>query len=119
VSVVHDEAAFKNRVDELAVRQFVVGIRDARRKRRTAGFTLNFYDVDRAYPDAMLQLITQVDRFRRAHLSFDILTPADRRLNGLFRNANWAHLLAPSMYDPSDTSSDRHLPARRYLSCRS
>jgi signal transduction histidine kinase len=64
----------------------------------------------------MVQIITQVDRLRRQRLTFDILTPEDRRLNGLFRNANWAHLLAPTMYDPSETASDRHLPARRYSS---
>jgi anti-sigma regulatory factor (Ser/Thr protein kinase) len=106
---------FKGKVDDLAARQFSAAIREAH-ERGTAGFTLNFYDVERAYPDAMLRIISQVDRFRRHRLSFNILTPEDRRLNGLFRNANWAHLLAPSMYPASETASDRHLPALRYTS---
>jgi hypothetical protein len=115
VDIDGDQIRFREKVDELAVKQFRPAVSEAREQGRT-GFTLNFYDVQRAYPDAMLQLITQVDRFRRQRLSFDVLTPEKRRLNRLFLNANWAHLLAPSMFSGSDTPSDRHLPARRYAS---
>lgn len=110
---VDDQLIFSNRLDELAVRQFNQAVGDARKEGK-AGFTLNFYDATVAYPDAMLQLIASVDRFRRRNLTFNAMLPENRRLRNLFQNTNWAHLLAPTMFVPSSVSSDRHLPARRY-----
>ena len=108
-----DQLIFRDRIDELAVRQFTTLV-DEGRKEGKGGFTLNFYDATAAYPDAMLQLVASVDRFRRRKLTFNAMLPDDRRLRNLFKNTNWAHLLAPSMFAPSTVSSDRHLPARRY-----
>lgn len=110
-----DEVVFGEKVDELAVRQFVPLLRRARQE-GAGGFTLNFYATERAYPEAMLQLIVQVDRLKRQGVHFDALTPENRYLNRLFLNANWAHLLCPFMFEPSDTTSSRHIATRRYRS---
>lgn len=108
-----DQILFANRVDERAVREFTRLVSMAKAAGR-GGFTLNFEDIDRAFPEAMLQLIAAVDVFRAQRLSFDLLSPQNRRLNRVFLGANWAHWLSPTMFGAQKHTSGRHLAVQRY-----
>ena len=52
------------------------------------------------YPSSMAALCAQVLRYRREHIDFELVLPQDERLQRLFRNTNWAHLIAQSRIPP-------------------
>lgn len=80
------------------------------------GVTLDFSACERAYPEAMMQVVAHVDHLRRQGMRFDLIPPTDRRLASVFEASNWAHIVNPVMYEPSTYRGDAQLPVRRYRS---
>lgn len=80
------------------------------------GVTLDFSACERAYPEAMMQVVAHVDHLRRQGMRFDLIAPSDRRLASVFEASNWAHIINPPMHDPSAYRGDAQLPVRRYRS---
>lgn len=108
-----DHLVFDERVSHVAGLDAIRCLSEARRHGLT-GITLDFSRATAAYPDGMLQVVTQVDFLRHQGMRFDLIVPDDRRLAGVFDATNWAHIINPAMYDPSTYRGDAQLPIRRF-----
>lgn len=72
---------------------------------------LDFTFCTAAYAPPMLAICAQVMRLRSNHIDVRLLLPQDERLERLFRNANWAHLLEPENNPQSDFRGHTQVPA--------
>src|SRR3954452_14277713 len=95
-----DRLIFDARVTAAAALDAIAALSQARRD-GAAGLTLDFSQAQRAYPEAMMQIVAHVEHLRRAGMHFDLIAPADRRLASVFDASNWAHIINPAMYDAS------------------
>jgi anti-sigma regulatory factor (Ser/Thr protein kinase) len=67
-----------------------------------------------AFQNAMLSVCAQVLAYGEAGVSFDLIPPADKKLENLFRNTNWGHFLSPNRFDVSPFKGHTRVPATQY-----
>lgn len=75
---------------------------------------LDFSNCVAAFPAPMLALCAKVTKLRQANIDFDLIPPGDKDKQRLFVNTNWAHLLCPRKYDPSDFKGYSQIPATQF-----
>jgi anti-anti-sigma regulatory factor/anti-sigma regulatory factor (Ser/Thr protein kinase) len=73
---------------------------------------VDFGKVTNAYPNGMLPIISTISLLRQEGHKIYIRLPLNDNTRTLFRAVNWAYLLAPDHYDPSESTHDRHLVTR-------
>jgi anti-sigma regulatory factor (Ser/Thr protein kinase) len=68
------------------------------------------------YADAslMLPLSSYAEYYRKHHVDFSLVEPADGRLRRLFLNTNWAHFIDPRSYALSEKRRFNNLPAIQF-----
>ena len=66
-----------------------------------------------AAEDVMLPLMPIIAKYRRDGTNFRMIEPQDEGLKRLFRNANWAHHIAPDEYEATSHEGG-HVPALRF-----
>jgi anti-sigma regulatory factor (Ser/Thr protein kinase) len=76
--------------------------------------TLDMHNVSHAAPGGMVQICAQALALRNGGMSFRLLLPADRYLERLFLNVNWAHLIDPRRFDPREQVVKMQVPATQY-----
>jgi anti-sigma regulatory factor (Ser/Thr protein kinase) len=108
-----DRVVFQDKVNAPAALD-AVGVLSGAKQEGITGITLDFALSERAYPEAMMQIVAHVDHLRHQGMHFDLIPPTDRRLASVFDASNWAHIVNPAMYDPSSYRGDAQLPVRRY-----
>ncbi len=84
-----------------------------------AGFSdliLDFTECTHASPDTMLATCAQMMRYRQGGCEISLLLPNDQKLCRLFINTNWANLIDPQCYDPSQFRGYTQVPATQYKS---
>lgn len=108
-----NQISFTRGVGPRAHREFMWCLHDCREKGYEE-IEIDLTACETAFPDGMLPLIAGVDALRREGLEISVVLPADLELERLFINTNWAHLLQPDRYDPSETTHVRHVAARRF-----
>jgi anti-sigma regulatory factor (Ser/Thr protein kinase) len=69
-----------------------------------------------AFQNAMLSVCAQVMAYRAVGVSFELIPPADKALENLFRNANWGHFLDPGRFAQSAFKGHTRVPATQYQS---
>lgn len=94
----------------------LAGLHQAVQKAGYSDIILDFSRCDAAFPAAMLALCAQVSKLRQAQIDIDLRLPKDEKLRRLFQNANWAHYIAPRIYDPSTFRGYTQIPATQYAS---
>lgn len=104
---------FTERVDPRAHGQFMWCLHDCLEK-GYEDIVLDLSLCNAAFQNGVLPLIASVDNLRRERKDVSVTLPASEYLQRLFLNTNWAHLLQPDGYPPSETSHPRHVPARRF-----
>jgi hypothetical protein len=62
----------------------------------------------------MLALATASEHYQEGKVDFELTLPENEGLQRLFKNSNWAHIIQPKKFAPSEFSSPIHLPATRY-----
>jgi anti-sigma regulatory factor (Ser/Thr protein kinase) len=62
----------------------------------------------------MLALCAQVMKLRESGVRFTLVLPSDRKLAGLFRNANWAHFIDPDAHPRSAFRGFTQVPATQF-----
>lgn len=92
-------AAFHNLVHKSGHRELLLDFSGVRK------FALRF----------ILPLVTMARAYRGEKVYFDLVLPADEKLQKLFKNANWAHLISPEKFEARDTFNRNHLSAIQYL----
>ena len=84
---------------------------------RIAGFDdliLDFSLCVAAFAPPILALCSQVMKLRNEGVGFHVELPHKIELARLFRNANWAHFLAPDEYPPSEFKGFTQVPATHF-----
>ena len=82
-----------------------------------ANITLDFSATTLAFPGPMLAVLAACIRIRdESDIDVSLVRPADRSLQRLFANANWAHLAAPQRFAQSAWHPASVLPASRFRS---
>lgn len=71
--------------------------------------TIDFSNVEKAYPNGMLPIIATVQKLRESGIDVKIQLPQDDHTRRLFRSVNWAYYLNPHQFDKSESTHDRHL----------
>jgi len=83
----------------------------------TAGFenlALDFSACQVAFAPLILALCTEVMKLRNEGVAFHVELPEKPDLARLFRNANWAHFLAPNENPPSEFKGFTQVPATHF-----
>ena len=78
--------------------------------------SLDFSECTHAFPGPMNAVTSQIMALRAKAIQVDLTLPTDPQLARLFHNANWAHLIAPEMYDPSRFRGRSQVPATQFES---
>ena len=104
---------FVGRVDEPAHRQFMWCVHECL-IRGYVDVVLDFSTCESAFPRGMLPILSSADTLRRDTIDVSIRLPEDTKLERLFLNTNWAHLLEPERFQKSDTVHDRHMASQRF-----
>jgi anti-sigma regulatory factor (Ser/Thr protein kinase) len=63
-----------------------------------------------AFPGPMLAICSEVAQIRQEGIKTELLLPASDKLNRLFVNANWAHIIDPLNYDQSVFKGLKQVP---------
>jgi hypothetical protein len=75
---------------------------------------LDFSECTAAYGGPMLAIAAQAKRHLIGSVDVDLTLPREERLNRLFLNANWAHLIDPRRYNPGSYRGYLQIPAMQY-----
>jgi anti-sigma regulatory factor (Ser/Thr protein kinase) len=82
--------------------------------RKYQDIKLDFTDCLFTHAPPMLALITFCDHYRSRGVDYELMLPRSETLSRLFVNSNWAHIIQPERYQPSDFESSVHMSAVRY-----
>jgi anti-sigma regulatory factor (Ser/Thr protein kinase) len=77
---------------------------------------LNFARCSAAFAGPMLALCAQIAKLRDTGVKTEIVLPDDPKLQTLFRNTNWAHILDPVNHEQSRFKGTSHVPVTQYRS---
>ena len=71
--------------------------------------TFDFSECTRTFPNAMVPACVLAMWLRHDGVCTRLVLPNDPWLRAHFPRVNWAHLIDPDSFDPSDTPADQHL----------
>src|SRR5690606_10594298 len=66
------------------------------------------------YPNGMVPIIATIDSIKSNGINVETILPNKYDVRKLFRKVNWAHMLSPEKFDPTESQHDRHLIIRNY-----
>jgi len=92
----------------------LVGLHQAVQNAGYRDLIIDFSRCTAAFAGPMLALCAQIMRLRAARIDTELILPMDDKLNRLFRNANWAHLIEPRNYGPSEFRGHTQVPATHF-----
>jgi len=69
-----------------------------------------------AFQNSMLSVCAQVVAYRAEGVSFELIPPADPKLQNLFRNTNWGYFLDPDRFEQSTFRGHTRVAATQYRS---
>ncbi len=92
----------------------LVGLHQAVENAGYRDLIIDFSRCTAAFAGPMLALCAQIMRLRTARVDTELILPIDEKLNRLFRNANWAHLIEPRNYGPSEFRGHTQVPATHF-----
>ncbi len=76
--------------------------------------TLDFSKCTFTHAPPMLAVAAACESYQVLGVTFELILPEDGKVERLFRNSNWAHIIAPADFPLSDFKSPIHMPALRY-----
>jgi anti-anti-sigma regulatory factor len=102
------------RFDITQFRRVLSATRELVADRGYMDIVLDFSKCSFTHAPPILALATACESYQQSKVDFELVLPEDNILQRLFRNSNWAHIIEPSKFPPSDFSSPFHMPALRY-----
>ncbi len=75
---------------------------------------LDFSECKFTHATPMLALATASEHYQSKGINFVLVLPKKARMARIFQGFNWAHIIDPIKYRPSDMKSLVHLPALHY-----
>jgi len=94
---------------------FALACLHAVRKTGYEDVILDFGNCEAALPAPVLALCARVLKMQLEKFDFTLRLPNDQKLARHFQNANWAHLLDPAKYSPSNVKGTRIFPATQFF----
>jgi anti-sigma regulatory factor (Ser/Thr protein kinase) len=76
--------------------------------------TLDFRLVGFVSPSFVLPIATTCRSYRLQKIDFDILLPNERKIEKLFINTNWAHLVSPEHFEDKSGLNKNHISATQF-----
>jgi anti-sigma regulatory factor (Ser/Thr protein kinase) len=95
-------------------RRALGAVRDLVVERGYMDIQLDFSKCTFTHAPSMLALATASEHYQESKVDFELILPEDESLQRLFRNSNWAHIIEPKTFSPSEFTSPVHMPALRY-----
>lgn len=104
---------FSDKVATFSVAQFVSALEKIQNGNDDK-VVLDFRFVERAYPNGMLPIIALTNDLSQKGFVVEVLLPEKQNPRSLFLASNWAHLLCPTQYRPSESVHNRHLVSQYF-----
>jgi hypothetical protein len=77
---------------------------------------LDFTECDNVFERFVLPIACLTRYYRQEYnVSFELKHPRSQQLSGLFRNANWSHLIDPDNNEPTRFDGTQHVPACQFF----
>jgi anti-sigma regulatory factor (Ser/Thr protein kinase) len=76
---------------------------------------LDFSSTEAVFGTFMVPAIALCKKYTRDGVDISLVLPASERLQSLFHNGNWSHLIAPEKHARTTFSGYHHLPADSYV----
>jgi anti-sigma regulatory factor (Ser/Thr protein kinase) len=92
----------------------LAGLHQAVREDGHGDIVLDFSSSSAAFAAPMLALCAQVMTLRESGVRFTLIPPRDRKLAGLFRNANWSHFIDPDSHPRSAFRGFTQVPGTQF-----
>jgi anti-sigma regulatory factor (Ser/Thr protein kinase) len=83
-------------------------------KRGYQDIMLDFTNCTAAFPGPMLAICAQISKLRCDGIETRLTLPQNERLNRLFQNANWAHIIDPTSFEKSVFRGLRQVPTTQF-----
>lgn len=99
----------QGRINFNSLNSFCSSLSIAEKARNDETLTISFRDTLSAYPDGMLPIIASILRLRNSGMKINIELPQDEYIRRVFLSTNWAHYLAESMFDKSESTHTKHM----------
>lgn len=112
----HNKLVFQGSFNLPDLHRPLAGIHQAVQQAGYSDLVLDFSSCEAAFPAPMLALCAQAAKLRHAQIDVSLILPRDNKLNRLFNNANWAHLISPKDNDVSSFRGYTQVPATQYQS---
>lgn len=97
-------------------RRFLSLIYSAIHKAYYPSLVIDLSSCTSAFQYSMLSVCAQVMGYRNGGIDFSLILPKEKKLQKLFINTSWAHLLDPYGFDPSTFRGHTSIPATQYKS---
>jgi hypothetical protein len=105
---------FSGYFDVSKIRMAIQTVRSLIEERGFQDIQLDFTDCSFTHAPPMLTLIANCEHFKSNGIDFQLMLPVTETLSRLFINSNWANLIQPDRYSPSDFQSSIHMAVARY-----
>ncbi len=105
---------FPKKIDAMAHRDYLQCLYETREHPGFSEIVLDFSSSIKAYSSGMIPLLCNTEILRENSIDVSIQLPADKRLQRLFLNTNWAHFIQPDKYALSVASHNRHLSVQKF-----
>ena len=105
---------FTSKINAYSILQFCSAINYFKNLHKNS-LTIDFRGVTKVFPNGMLPIICSVDELREAGINVFVNLPQDNETRRIFRSVNWAYFLSPEQFQKSDSTYDRHLVTRRFI----
>lgn len=106
--------AFEGRYRDVDLHQPIVCLHHAINEHGYQEVVLDFSECTETYPGPMLALCAELLRLRKNKIDAELILPKREALRRLFLNANWANLIEPRSYEPSQFRGHTQIPATQF-----
>lgn len=110
VATVHNRIIVYGHVSTQNARNILAAIHSTTHSRGYKDIVLDFQHCKSVFSPTMLALVSQILRLRGDGIDVDLTLPEENRLARLFKNSNWAHLIAPQYYEASAFRGHTQVP---------
>jgi len=95
--------------------RFLAAIHGLVAKRGYQEIFVDFSQCTLAFPGPMLAICSQLSKLREEDIDIKLVIPINDKLNRLFKNSNWAHIIDPKHFERSTFKGLRQVPTTNFV----
>ncbi|BDI20730.1 hypothetical protein ANSO36C_65320 (plasmid) [Nostoc cf. commune SO-36] len=86
-------------------------------KLREESIIVDFSNVNKAYPNGIVPIISEINRYKQQGIKFIAIPPTDEKLQSVFLKMGWLHYIDTESYSlPSNYDSATSIPLQKFSS---